>query len=356
MEQARYLLGGQVRGWRPHRPFVVGTTPRSFTRLWHRGAACPPYPEPCDISVAYTDKPDYNTLTGALLWNPVFEDWPEDARGRNTTVASLENNMAAPLLFAGVAAQRTTFRECLASQATRFLREAVCRAGRPAQYPLGPKEAVGKVDPEFEGIYKPKEEPDDRIPPPPPPAPRALVPTFSGPGSVSTSPAASPSSPATTSPAAPQSPQMPPVLPQASPAGSSADAAQGGSGNGSGNGSGRDRQQGGSGSGNRGSRQGGGSGGGGSGQGGGNSGRASLSPSIGSRSGGNGAAAADAQSASPASPGISEAGAAGAVASPGTGADVTASADGSAGGVAGGNPGTGDLAMGASSSGGGTPA
>jgi hypothetical protein len=178
VEQARYLLGGQVRGLKPHKPFMVGYNDNTYTRIWHRGASCPPdVTQPCDISVAYTDNACPNTIAGALLWNPVFEDFPEDARGRNTTVVSLENNMAVPMLFAAVEQQGVDFSECLHVQKSAFLDQAICRQGRPAQYPLGPKQANNKVDPEFQGIYKPKTQPDDRIPPPPPPAPRAIVAT-----------------------------------------------------------------------------------------------------------------------------------------------------------------------------------
>ena len=180
MEQARYLLGGQVKGIKRHKPFIVGYDGRTYTRTWHRGAACPAYPATCDISVAYMDNPDANTIEGALLWNPVFEDFPEDARGRNTTVVSLENNMAVPMLFAAVEAQGVSYSECLHLQATQFFKKGICRGGRPASYPLGPKQAPGKSNAEFQGIYKPKTKEDDRIPPPPPPAPRALVPALQG--------------------------------------------------------------------------------------------------------------------------------------------------------------------------------
>jgi hypothetical protein len=158
---------------------MVGYNDRTYTRIWHRGASCPArLDEPCDISVAYSDAPCPNTISGALLWNPVFEDFPEDARGRNTTVVSLENNMAVPMLFAAVEAQGVSYSECLHVQASHWLKKGVCRQGRPAKYPLGPKQANDKVDPEFQGIYTPKTKPNDRVPPPPPPAPQPLVQPF----------------------------------------------------------------------------------------------------------------------------------------------------------------------------------
>jgi hypothetical protein len=177
-EQARYLLGGQVSGFRPHKPFMIGYNENSYTRTWHRGAACPAHPRECNIKVAYSDQRDPNTITGALLWNPVFDDFSEDARGRNTTVVSLENNMAVPMLYAAVHEQKVSFSECMALQGTFYYKKRLCRKGRPAKYNLGPLQALSKEVPEFEGLYKPKEKEDDRIPPPPPPAPRAIVPSF----------------------------------------------------------------------------------------------------------------------------------------------------------------------------------
>lgn len=159
---------------------MVGYNQDTYTRTWHRGASCPPSPEKCDISVAYSDAPDANTIYGALLWNPVFEDFPEDARGRNTTVVSLENNMAVPMLFAGAYTQGISFSECLNNQKTRYFKKGICRQKRPAAYQLGPPQATNKDNPEFQGIFKPKEKLDDTIPPPPPPTPQSIVPVLQG--------------------------------------------------------------------------------------------------------------------------------------------------------------------------------
>ena len=177
-EQARYLLGGQLTGYRQHRPFMINyDRDNSFTRTWHRGATCPKAPEECTIRVVYEDAPDVNRVDGALVWNPIFDDFPQDARGRNTTVISLENNMAVPLLFAAVEEQGVSYSECLNNQQTRFFKRGICRQKRPADYRLGPQQAVGVLDTEFEGIFKPKEKEDDRVPPPPPPPQRELVPS-----------------------------------------------------------------------------------------------------------------------------------------------------------------------------------
>ena len=157
---------------------MIGYDDRTFTRTWHRGASCPPPGTPCDISVVYNDAPDIHRVNGALLWNPIFDDFPQDARGRNTTVISLENNMAVPMLFAAVESQGVSYSECLNNQQTRFFKKGVCRQGRPANFRLGPQQAVGRLDPEFEGIFKPTEREDDRIPPPPPPPVRELVPSL----------------------------------------------------------------------------------------------------------------------------------------------------------------------------------
>lgn len=178
-EQARYLLGGQITGYRPHKPFMVGYNDDTYTFTWHRGASCPEYgtAEPCSIAVVTAGLPDRNVITGALLWNPVFDDFPEDARGRNTTVVSLENNMAVPLLYAAVHEQKVSFSECLTLQRSYWLDRAICRKGRPADFHLGPTTAPSRPTPEFEGIFKPRDKEDDRISPPPPPAPESLVPS-----------------------------------------------------------------------------------------------------------------------------------------------------------------------------------
>lgn len=174
VEQGRYVLGGQVRGMRRQKPFIIGYNDRSYTRTWHRGASCPAWPATCDISVAFEDNPDENTIFGALLWNPIFEDFPVDARGRNTTVVSLENNFAMPLLWPGLELQDMSFTECLNDQKTAFWDRAFCRADRPADYQLGPREAARSVGADFQGLYLPKPV-DVRAPPPPPPSPRPIV-------------------------------------------------------------------------------------------------------------------------------------------------------------------------------------
>jgi hypothetical protein len=174
-EQARYLLGGQVTGIRQHKPFLIGYDSRSYTRTWHRGASCPKWNERCDVQFAINDEPDKNEIEGALLWNPIFEDFPEDVRGRNTTVVSLENNMAVPMLFAAVAQQDISFSECMNAKGTAFIKPRICRQGRPANFRRGATEVIGRVPTQFEGINKPRKKEDDRIPPPPPPSPKALV-------------------------------------------------------------------------------------------------------------------------------------------------------------------------------------
>jgi hypothetical protein len=169
------LLGGQVTGIRSHKPFMIGYNERTYTRTWHRGASCPKWNELCDIQVTINDAPDVNEISGALLWNPIFDDFPLDVRGRNTTVVSLENNFAVPMLFSAVAEQKVSFSECMNGKGTRFVKPRICAQKRPADYRLGPQQAVGRLAPEFEGLYKPREQYDDRIPPPPPPAPTAIV-------------------------------------------------------------------------------------------------------------------------------------------------------------------------------------
>lgn len=177
-EQARYLLGGQVSGYRPHKPFMVGYNSETYTRTWHRGASCPKWNDLCTIAVTMNDAPDENQISGALLWNPIFEDFPRDVRGRNTTVVSLENNFAVPMLFAAVSKQKVTFSECMNAQGSWMMDPEICRKKRPATFRLGPQQALGEVAPEFQGVYRPREQEDDRIPPPPPPDPEPLVTNF----------------------------------------------------------------------------------------------------------------------------------------------------------------------------------
>lgn len=175
-EQARYLLGGHVAGLFPTRPFIIGYNNRTYTRTWHRGASCPaPGDGACSVRVAIQDAPDVNSIDGALLWNPTVADFPQDARGRNTTVVSLENNFAVPLLFAAVHTQSVQHTQCLNARGTAFMRARVCRNGRPNAFKLGPSTDVSRGAPGFAGVYTPQENPADRVPPPPPPAPRPLV-------------------------------------------------------------------------------------------------------------------------------------------------------------------------------------
>ena len=60
-------------------------------------------------------------VQGALLWLPGFGDACSDVRGsaENGTVVSLDNNAAAPLLFAALAAPATeghSYMDCLQVQ------------------------------------------------------------------------------------------------------------------------------------------------------------------------------------------------------------------------------------------------
>ena len=157
---------------------MVGYNSETYTRTWHRGASCPKWNDLCTIAVTMNDAPDENQISGALLWNPIFEDFPRDVRGRNTTVVSLENNFAVPMLFAAVSKQKVTFSECMNAQGSWMMDPEICRKKRPATFRLGPQQALGEVAPEFQGVYRPREQEDDRIPPPPPPDPEPLVTNF----------------------------------------------------------------------------------------------------------------------------------------------------------------------------------
>lgn len=174
MEQGRYILGAQLNGIRGQKPFVVGYDKDTYTRLWHRGSSCPAWPSPCDVSAAYSDEPDVNTLYGALLWNPIFDDAPKDARGRNTTVVSLENNWGMPLLYPGLMTQDFPYARCLQDQGTPMFKRGFCRQKRPLEGRLGPVQAVKDVDIVFRGLWVPTTK-GAKFPPPPPPAPRPLV-------------------------------------------------------------------------------------------------------------------------------------------------------------------------------------
>lgn len=189
-EQARYLLGGQVTAIFPNKPFMIGYSDRSYTHTWHRGASCPAAGAGnCSVGVAIADAPDANSIDGALLWNPTPQDFPEDARGRNTTVVSLENNFAVPLLFAAVHTQSVQHSRCLNVRGTAFMKARICRNGRPNDFRLGPREDLGRVVPGFEGLFVPKPAPAGVMPPPPPPVQKPLVrPAESPAGSASPPP------------------------------------------------------------------------------------------------------------------------------------------------------------------------
>lgn len=154
VEQAAYLLGTRLAGLKRHRPFLIAyDAGDTYTTLWHRGASCPAAPKVCNPDTPYSSTPDANTITGALLWNPLFDDTPKDVRGLNTTIVSLENNMAVPLLFAAVETQGVSASACLNGLKTAFWNRPWCRQGRPQKSRLGPTQATTQLSPDFTGIY-----------------------------------------------------------------------------------------------------------------------------------------------------------------------------------------------------------
>jgi hypothetical protein len=169
--QGRLILGVNFR-----RPLLTGFNSREYERLWHRGASCPPYPAPCARAAALSQAPDQNALPGALLWLPGFRDSAPDVRGaggENGTVVSLENNAAAPLLFAALAAraESASYMACLQGQGA-LLPHPVCRHERPLPTRLGPAHVpVLHSQPRFKGLWSIDDSRAVVAPPPPPPTP-----------------------------------------------------------------------------------------------------------------------------------------------------------------------------------------
>lgn len=132
--QGRTILGTTFR-----KPLMIGFNSRSYSRTWHRGASCPTYPSPCDISASNSDRSDINPVNGALIWLPRKADSCDDRRGANDTVISLENNVAVPLLFAGLAstAEREPYMRCLQGMGS-LMQHPVCKHSRPLSTRLGP--------------------------------------------------------------------------------------------------------------------------------------------------------------------------------------------------------------------------
>lgn len=157
--QARYIL---------KKGAVVGYNKESAKHLFHRGASCPKWPEPCDIAYATGKQVDYNVLIGALIWAPGDGDEFSDVRGKNDTVVSLENNWGLPLLMAALSAGGTrNYGRCLQGESI-ILKNRVCRTKRPLISRLGPMTAWEEVPPEFKGLWVPKIEPHPPNPPRPP--------------------------------------------------------------------------------------------------------------------------------------------------------------------------------------------
>jgi hypothetical protein len=154
--QGRLILGVNYR-----KPLMRGFNRRDYKRLWHRGASCPAYPLPCDLSAATANVDNVNMLDGALLWLPGFRDSADDFRGQgaNATVVSLENNVAIPLLFAALAHQSesSSYMDCLQGQGA-LLPHPVCRHDRPLGTRLGPLEVPVAERPErFRGLWSASE-------------------------------------------------------------------------------------------------------------------------------------------------------------------------------------------------------
>jgi len=128
--QGRYVLGATTPMSR-----LTGFG-RGPTRTWSRAATCPPWPAPCPDARS-SDAPDAYPVRGALLWAPEFTDSVPDARGGNATAVSLDNNRAAPLLFAALALKGTAYTSCLQGVGG-LLRSPTCRRRRANAARMGP--------------------------------------------------------------------------------------------------------------------------------------------------------------------------------------------------------------------------
>jgi hypothetical protein len=174
------------------KPPLAGFNSRDYKKLWHRGATCPEFPAPCDLSVATADDDIVHPLDGALLWLPGFRDTVPDKRGQgvNATVVSLDNNVAVPLLFAALArrAEETAYMDCLQGQGA-VLPHPVCRYNRPLSQRLGKEDTdLDNTRPRFQGIWTAEQ--SATLPPPPPPLPVLLDPLGAPFGAGAASPAA----------------------------------------------------------------------------------------------------------------------------------------------------------------------
>jgi cellulose synthase/poly-beta-1,6-N-acetylglucosamine synthase-like glycosyltransferase len=196
--QARYVL---------RRGAVVGHNRKSARHIWHRGASCPKWPEPCDVAHATSKHPDYNVLHGALIWAPTDADEYADIRGKNDTVVSLENNWAMPLLMASLSdGGARNYGRCLQGESI-ILRNRVCRTKRPLAGRLGPMTAWEEVPREFKGLWLPKIDPRAPSPPKPPKAPSPPKPP------KAPSPPKPPKAPSPPKPPKAPSPPKPPKAP-----------------------------------------------------------------------------------------------------------------------------------------------
>lgn len=161
------------------KPMLTGFNSRSYNHLWHRGASCPPWPQPCGSDFAASSEPDPVQLYGGLIWLPGFRDRAADVRGvdgeYNATVVSLNNNAAVPLLFTALAshAEDRSYMACLQGQGA-LTPHPVCRYDRPLPTRIGP-ERPGSAErvPQFRGLWKANTIPAP--PAPPAPAPRKRV-------------------------------------------------------------------------------------------------------------------------------------------------------------------------------------
>ncbi len=121
--QMRYILGDGGRS------LMVGWGKRPPRRPQSRMGACPKPPAVCDAAVhLYGPGPNPNTLRGAIVEFPAFDDHYSDVRASNDSRVSIENNAGATVALAGLNQATGTWDQCLQGFGVLTKDRAVCEA------------------------------------------------------------------------------------------------------------------------------------------------------------------------------------------------------------------------------------
>lgn len=121
--QTRYLLGDGGRS------LVAGVGKRPPVRVQSRLGACPKAPAPCDkVKHLFGPGANPNTLTGAVVEFPSFDDTYADVRASNDSRVSIENNAGFTSVLAGLNQATGTWDQCLQGFGVLTRDKAVCDA------------------------------------------------------------------------------------------------------------------------------------------------------------------------------------------------------------------------------------